>query len=102
MGDGYWTDRCDDKDVRGSVTRIGPVFQRDVTYADGDGWTCALNGEAMGGYPTLAGAKARIDWEVWNRLRQSRADDGLLARSLTGRTVATNIVRRNILPPRPW
>ena len=59
MGDGYWTDRCDNKDVRGSVTRIGPVFQRDVTYADGDGWTCTLNGEAMGGYPRLAGAKAQ-------------------------------------------
>ncbi len=72
MGDGHWTDRRDDKDVRSSSMRIGPVFYGEATYAGGDGWKCSLDGEAMGAYSTLAGAKARIDWEVWNRLRQTQ------------------------------
>jgi len=82
MGDGHWNDRRDDKDVRSSTMRIGPVFRGEATYSDGKGrWSCSLNGEAMGGYPALAGAKARIDWEIWNRLRQVRAGyDVLMAR----------------------
>jgi hypothetical protein len=35
----------------------------------------------MAGHPTFAGAKARVDWEMWNRLRQMREGyEVLLAR----------------------
>lgn len=66
----------------GSAIHVGPVFSGEVTYKSGrGGWRCTLNGQDMGGYPTMAGAKARIDWEIWNRLRQVRAGyEVLLAR----------------------
>jgi hypothetical protein len=77
QSDGHWADKRDGDRVRGSTIRIGPVFAGEVSYAafsNGWGWKAALNGQDMGGYPTIEQAKARIDWEVWNRLRQT--EDG--------------------------
>lgn len=85
-GEGKWLDYRSSRtgEVEGSTIRLGPVFQGEVyhQYKDGwSGWRAALNGEDMAGYPTLAGAKARIDWEMWNRLRQVREGyEALLAR----------------------
>ncbi len=43
----------------------------------------------MGAYPTLAGAKARIDWEIWNWLHRVRTDYEVpLARKPNGETAA--------------
>ncbi len=81
QGDGHWTDRRDGDRVQGSNMRIGPVFAGEVTYAafgTGWAWKASLNGQAMGGYPTIEQAKARIDWEIWNRLRQTEEGYKLL------------------------
>ena len=63
QGDGHWTDRRDGDRVQGSNMRIGPVFAGEVTYAafgTGWAWKASLNGQAMGGYPTIEQAKARM------------------------------------------
>jgi len=36
-------------------------------------WRGILNGEALGGYPPIGQAKERVDWEVWNSVRQMAA-----------------------------
>jgi hypothetical protein len=85
-GEGRWLDYRSSRtgEVEGSTIRLGPVFQGEVyrQYKDGwSGWRASLNGEDMAGHPTFAGAKARIDWEIWNRLRQTREGyEVLLAR----------------------
>lgn len=74
MGDGKWTNWRQADDL-GATLHVGPVFSGEVSYSRDEGpkfWRCTLNGQSMGGYPTMAGAKARIDWEIWNRVRQMR------------------------------
>ena len=75
LSDGNWNDHRDGGLLKGSSLHVGPVFMGEVAYVSGGNgaaWRCSLNGQDMGRYPTMAGAKARIDWEVWNRLRQVR------------------------------
>jgi len=84
--EGQWRDYRSSQtgQVVGSSIRVGPVFQGEVYHQTKDGWSgwrATLNGEDMAGYPTLAGGKARIDWEIWNRLRQARRGyEALMAR----------------------
>ena len=73
---GRWDDYLNtDRRVVGSTIHVGPVFHGEVfqTWCAGmnaNAWRCVLNGEALSSYPTIQRAKARIDWEVWNRVRQ--------------------------------
>ena len=75
LADGEWEDWTDLDDrtraVRGARLRLPPVFEGAVFLVEGS-WRCSLNGEAMGNYPVIDAAKARIDWEVWNRLQHIR------------------------------
>jgi hypothetical protein len=76
-GHGRWSDYRSSRtgEVQGSSVVLGPVFRGEVYRQTKDGWSgwrATLNGEDMAGYPTMAAAKARIDWEMWNRLRQMR------------------------------
>jgi hypothetical protein len=72
-GEGIWIDRTADGlgngPVVGSTMKLSPVFQCEVSL-EGKSWKATLNGERMGEYSTLIGAKKRLDWECWNRLRQ--------------------------------
>jgi hypothetical protein len=73
MDDGQWREYSDASGtVIGATLHLGPVFQGEVSwgeYAKGMYWRAHLNGQVMGGYPTMAAAKERIEWEVWNRIR---------------------------------
>ena len=73
MDDGQWRDYPDAGGaLKGSTLRIGPVFQGEVSWGE---WPKACTGERTStaklwrGYPTMAAAKERIEWEVWNRIR---------------------------------
>lgn len=51
-----------------------PLFAATVRYGwfgDMSGYEASLNGEALGAYHELEHAKARVDWEIWNRMRQT-------------------------------
>lgn len=73
---GRWDDYQDtERRVVGSTIHVGPVFHGEVFLTwcaemNASTWRCVLNGEALSSYPTIERAKARIDWEVWNRVRQ--------------------------------
>ena len=73
---GHWND-YQNKEGRivSSTIHFGPVFRCEVSHSwcaemNASAWRCLLNGEALGHYPRIEQAKARIDWEVWNRVRQ--------------------------------
>lgn len=94
---GEWEDRYRDGDparvVIGSTLRLPPVFYGEVFYGtrrEGGAtqyWWTSLNGEPMAGFPTIDMAKACIDHEVWNRLRQIREPYArVLARRATWET----------------
>lgn len=51
--------------------RLDPVFRAYVSPVDGK-WKPTLNGIELSLYPRLERAQARIDWEIWNRLRMIR------------------------------
>lgn len=76
FGQGQWIDERDTQQrLTASTLSVGPVFYGEISpgMKDDHGcWRAILNGEYMGGYSTMGGAKARIDWEVWNRVRQMR------------------------------
>jgi hypothetical protein len=82
MESGQWRDWYGDLDpsrtVRGARLNLSPVFQAEVSYGPdklGDEkqyWWPILNGERLAGHSTLEKAKAHVDWEIWNRLRQIR------------------------------
>ena len=72
MSEGQWTEP---HEMRGKLWELkcGPVFSATITYGwygNGTGYEARLNGELMGLYRNLDGAKARIEWEIWNRIRQ--------------------------------
>jgi hypothetical protein len=71
---GNWSDwRNDAREIKGSTLSLAPVFRGEVTYKERNGhlrWWSSLNGQDMGGYPSLVQAKARVDWEIWNSIRQ--------------------------------
>lgn len=72
--DGKWND-WRGSDTMGSTIRVGPIFSANIVHACVNGcyrWQCSLDGGDMGCYPTLGGAKARLDWEMWNRVRLAR------------------------------
>lgn len=58
-------------------------------FGNATGYEARLNGEQLGVYHELAHAKARIDWEIWNRVRQTMPGyKMLLARRETWNTAA--------------
>lgn len=85
--DGKWNDyRSHKGHIAGSSIQLGPLFQCEVYHikeGNFSGWTCSVNGQRLSGYPTMAAAKARADWEMWNRIRQAKEGYGnLMARKL--------------------
>jgi hypothetical protein len=64
--------------------RCGPVFDACLThgwYGSATGWRVSLNGQDMGVYGGLEFAKARAQWEIWNRWRQAiPAYEAIMAR----------------------
>jgi hypothetical protein len=52
----------------GFVMRVGMIFACEVSFRE-DTWAAMLNGQYMGGYGCSEHARARLDWEVWNRMR---------------------------------
>lgn len=72
MAEGQWIEPYE---MKGRLWQLkcGPVFSAQITYgwqADRSGYAPSLNGEQMGFYGDLDKAKARIEWEIWNRVRQ--------------------------------
>ena len=74
-GEGIWREWAAEtgRQERGSSLWVGGVFHGEVSYhaeiAGKAHWRPTLNGQALGGYPTMEAAKARVDWEIWNRVR---------------------------------
>jgi hypothetical protein len=65
-----WTNRA--REITGSSLNLAPVFFGEVAHKERDGevyWWAMLNGQIKGGFPSLAQAKARVDWEIWNSVR---------------------------------
>ena len=75
VNEGTW-DEWNSNDARGATLRLGPVFSASVAYptpASGSlYWAVSLNGEALGGYGAEDCARARAEWEIWNRVRLMR------------------------------
>lgn len=72
--EGEWRDHDGPEGHKASTLIVGPIFQGEVYFQTDDKggfWRATLNGEKLAGYPTMERAKARVDWEVWNRLRRS-------------------------------
>lgn len=72
-GEGEWYQQPDGRRDRWEL-KCPPLFAASVTYGwfgDMSGYEASLNGEALGAYHELAQAKARVDWEIWNRMRQT-------------------------------
>ena len=75
--DGKWGDYRSSRtgEVEGASITVGPVFRGEVYRQTKDGWSgwrASLNGAALPGFPTMAGAKACVDFEIWNQLRQAK------------------------------
>jgi hypothetical protein len=51
---------------------FGPAFSATLTREGGYPvrWRVTVNGQNFGTYQRVEDAKARADWEVWNRVRQ--------------------------------
>jgi hypothetical protein len=56
----------------GSRLSLAPVFEAEI-FRDGEYWRATLNGERLSAHPTIEDAKARCDWEIWNRVRQFKS-----------------------------
>ena len=74
MAEGQWDEPYE---LRGKLWQLkcGPVFTADISHLWHGQQYChrpTLNGEALGYYPKLDRAKARVEWEIWNRVRQMK------------------------------
>ncbi len=72
-GEGEWYQQPDGSRDRWEM-KCPPLFGGTITYGwygEATGYEARLNGERLGAYHELAHAKARIDWEIWNRIRQT-------------------------------
>jgi hypothetical protein len=81
MADRDWQDWYAENDpdrvICGSLLKVDPVFSGEVSLEPPDGqgvrsWRARLNGQKLSAYRNMAHAKGRVDWEIWNRLRQIR------------------------------
>ncbi|HEY4123806.1 MAG TPA: hypothetical protein VGM36_04280 [Rhizomicrobium sp.] len=58
---------------KGATLRCGPVFCGEIVRqpkkSGGYVWRAYLDGDC-GDHSTMAKAKMRVEWEIWNRVRQ--------------------------------
>lgn len=70
--DGEWRDHDGRGGQKASTVLVGSIFQGEVYFERSDKggfWYASLNGQKLAGYPTMERAKARVDFEIWNRIR---------------------------------
>ncbi len=69
--DGEWHDWTTNG-AHGARLSLPPIFEAEIVLEDGQ-WRAMVNGQRLSAYRTREEAKARCDWEVWNRVRCFRA-----------------------------
>lgn len=82
--EGKWRDYGPGGEPHGSSIQVGQTWGGEVFYdkPDRDGkryWTAKLNTKPLGGFPNMAEAKSRVDWQIWNEMRLAQEGYKLVA-----------------------